>query len=315
MRDVEGRVAFVTGGDSGIGLGIASAFSKAGMDLVITYRTKKHLDDAMTVLSRARGRVHAIDVDVTDRDGMVAAARETMRLFGKVHVLVNNAGIAPDAALSDATFEEWDWCMNVNVNGVFNGIRAFLPHIKSHKEGGHIVATSSIAGLAVFRHSVGIYTTSKFAVVGMMEALRYELAESNIGVSVFCPGPVRSNIADFRRNQPGMPPDARLTPNGEAPSPQERAATPSTDAPNDPDSILLDPSNAGELVLEGVRNNYLYILSHPEFCDSFSDRCDALAASYPRTDGSLSNARVSVGQQIRNPIYRCESQYRRRRLT
>ena len=147
MREVEGKVAFITGGSSGIGLGIARAFVDAGMKVVIGYRTEKHLQDAMTYLEGAGNRIHAISVDVTDRQGMERAAEETVKVFGKVNVLVNNAGVVVPSSLRDTTYDDWDWVVNVNLNGVFNGVRAFLPRIQAHAEGGHVITTSSVLGL------------------------------------------------------------------------------------------------------------------------------------------------------------------------
>src|ERR1700734_1836221 len=213
MREVAGKVAFITGGDSGIGLGIARAFTDAGMKVVITYRTRSHLDEAMKLLQGAADRVHAINLDVTDRAAMEKAAAETVEVFGKVHVLVNNAGVAVIGGLSHASYEDWDWAMSVNAGGVFNGVRAFLPRIQAQGEGGQIVSVSSLAGM-LGHAPAGVYTASKFAVVGMMEALRAELAGTNIGVTVFCPGIVNTNIGSSARNRPAgaSAPQARVDP-------------------------------------------------------------------------------------------------------
>src|SRR6185312_5203519 len=159
MKDVAGKVAFITGGDSGIGLGIARAFTDAGMKVVITYRTQAHLDEAMKYLEKAGNRVHAINVDVTDRPGMQKAADETIRVFQKVHVVVHHAGVGVIGGLSTATYDDWDWGMSVNATGVFNGIRTFLPRIQAHGEGGQVVATSSLAGL-LGHGPAGVYTAS-----------------------------------------------------------------------------------------------------------------------------------------------------------
>lgn len=313
MRDVEGKVAFVTGGDSGIGLGIARAFVNAGMKVVITYLSEKHRDEAVAAFESTRDRVHAIHVDVTDRTGMEAAAAETVRVFGKVHVLVNNAAVAPTTSLSNATFDDWDWCWNVNVNGVFNGVHAFLPHIKAHNEGGQIVSTSSIFGLAIFRYSQGLYSATKFAVVGMMEALRAELANSNIGASVFCPGPVKTNMVDYNRNRP------ELFRNIGAPDAEELAAIEAAtnslpeNIRNDLPSVQLDPILVGELVLRGIRHNNLYILSHPEFEKTIRDRFEALLCS---TGGMQvpGATRSAFSQILHNGMYARESEHRQNAL-
>ena len=134
-----------------------------------------------------------IELDVTDRKAMERAADETQRVFGKVHLVCNNAGVSIFGPMDQATYEDWDWIMGVNVDGVINGIQSFVPRIKAHGEGGHIVNTASMAGLIV-GPGFGIYSASKFAVFGLTSSLRYDLAPHNIGVSVLCPGFVRSNI-------------------------------------------------------------------------------------------------------------------------
>ena len=138
MKEVEGKVAFITGGSSGVGLGIARAFADAGMKAILGYRTKEHFDEAMKYLEGASDRVHAIEVDVTDRAGMEKASAEAVRVFEKVHVLVNNAGVVVPTPLSKTTYNDWDCVMNVNVNVVFNGVHTFLSHMQTHGEGGRV---------------------------------------------------------------------------------------------------------------------------------------------------------------------------------
>ncbi len=291
MRDVDGKVAFITGGDSGIGLGMARAFAEAGMKVVITYRTQRHLDQAMQALRSAASRVHAINVDVTDRPGMEKAAAEAERVFGKIHVLVNNAGVGVFAPLTTATYNDWDWAMGINVTGVFNGVHAFLPRIKAHGEGGQIVATSSIAGLIV-DDGPGIYSASKFAVVGMMEALRAELADTNIGVSVFCPGVVNTDIGESNRNRPASLSDPAAQP----PDPKMLARMRASMRRMGPPPGM-DPLEAGRLVLRGVRNNDLYILNTPEFETDLRARSEAILLSMP-VGLKVPPARVTLERMI-----------------
>jgi NAD(P)-dependent dehydrogenase (short-subunit alcohol dehydrogenase family) len=291
MREVEGKVAFITGGDSGIGLGIARAFTEAGMNIVITYRTKRHLDEAMQALRGAGKRVHAIGVDVTDRPGMERAAAEAEQVFGKIHVLVNNAGVGVFAPLTTATYNDWDWAMGINVTGVFNGVHVFLPRIRAHGEGGQIVATSSIAGLIV-DDGPGIYSTSKFAVVGMMEALRAELADTNIGVSVFCPGIVNTDIGESNRNRPASLSDPATPPPDPKMMARMRAAMRRMGPPPG-----MDPLEAGRLVLRGIRNNDLYILTTPEFEPDLRARSEAILASMP-AGLKVPQARVALERMI-----------------
>jgi NAD(P)-dependent dehydrogenase (short-subunit alcohol dehydrogenase family) len=201
MENVEGTVAFITGGASGIGLGMAKVFSSAGMKVVIADIRQDHLDQAMSSFERAGDMIHPIKLDVTDRDAMENAAQETLQTFGKVHVLCNNAGVNLFGPIQQATYEDWDWVLSVNLGGVINGVQTFLPRIRSHGEGGHIVNTASMSGIYV-SGGVGVYTTSKFAVVGLSEALCLDLQPDNIGVSVLCPGFVNSKIYDCGRTRP-----------------------------------------------------------------------------------------------------------------
>jgi NAD(P)-dependent dehydrogenase (short-subunit alcohol dehydrogenase family) len=304
MEEVEGKVAFITGGSSGIGLGMARAFADAGMKVVIGYRTKEHLDAAMKYLESAGDRVRALNVDVTDRPGMEKAAEETVRMFGKVHVLVNNAGIGIGVSLSSATYDDWDWVMSVNLDGVFNGVHCFLKRIKAHGEGGQMVTTSSMHGLIV-NENVGIYSTSKFAAVGMMEVLRAELTDMNIGVSVFCPGLVSTNFMDSDRNRP-----VNLSDTGLKQDPKLLATRQET--MKKIFSMGMDPLEAGRLVLRGIRNNDLYILTHPEFEQGIRDRNEALIASIP-SDLHPPETRVAAERVLlRNAVYINE---RRRKLS
>ncbi|NHH77994.1 SDR family NAD(P)-dependent oxidoreductase [Burkholderia gladioli] len=309
MREVEGKVAFITGGSSGIGLGIARAFVNAGMKVAFSYRTQPHLDRAMGFFRGKEDKVHAINVDVTDRPGMARAAEETVRRFSKVHVLVNNAVVGMITGLVDATFDDWDWVTSVNIDGVFNGIRAFLPLILAHGEGGHVVSTSSMGGLVVAKGSV--YSATKFAVVGMMEGLRAELYDTNIGASVYCPGGVNSNIRHSDRNRP-----ERLSASGFVPGAQERAfpdglSERCTDRGGD--GPCMDSLEAGEWVLHGIRNNVMYILSHPEFEPAVRDRAEALLASFPNGGRAVPQSRLDDEREILRPkMYVIERERARR---
>lgn len=301
LREVEGKVAFITGGDSGIGLGIARAFVNAGMKVIITYRSTGHRDDALAALGAAN-RVHAMALDITDRPAVKAAAAEASRVFGNVHVLINNAGVGPIIPLSCATPEDWDWCMNTNVNGVFNGIHAFLPHMKAHGEGAQIVATSSMLGGLVVGPFWGVYSTSKFAVVGMMEALRSELANTNIGVSVFCPAGVKTNLGDSQRNRPSILAQTGASdPTALAMMQDFAQALGKLRADNA--EPPMDPLEAGERVLQGIRNNDLYIISHPEHEQAVRERGEALLASFPKDRSATTPARLAIAGIMRTRIY------------
>lgn len=303
MQEVAGKVAFVSGGSSGIGLGIARAFVEAGMKVAIGYRTAEHLERAMHAFADTPDEVHAISVDVTDRAGMERAAAETVATFGKVHVLVNNAGVVHPAPLSSTTYDDWDWVLNVNLNGVFNGVHAFLPRIRAHGEGGQVITTTSVLGLFVSGGSQAAYVASKFAAVGLMEALRAELAQTNVGVSVFCPGMISSNLMDSSRSRPEKLTNTRFQ---QDPAMQGRERRLRADP-----QLNMDPLEAGRLVLRGMRNNDLYILTHPEYEQVMRDRHDALVASIP-TDVHATQERLAMARSaFQQSIYAAERDRRR----
>lgn len=273
LREVAGKVAFITGGSSGIGLGQARAFHEAGMKVVIGYIRDDQLDEALAHFTSGPDRVHAIKVNVTDRDAMRAAADEIEARFGAIHLVSNNAGIAMLSPLSEVDHASFDQVVSVNFTGVFNGIREFLPRMRLHGEGGHIVSTSSMAGLLALGGG-GAYAATKFAVVGMMEALRTELddARAGIGVSVFCPGPVNTNAHEISKNLSA--------------SFEEEAVIPKDVAANEAfiqalNPRAMDPLEAGQITLDGIRHNDLFILSHPEFARALHERHEAIEAATP----------------------------------
>lgn len=268
MAEVAGRTAFVTGGADGIGLGIARALVNAGANVVVADIREEALERARASLG-ADDRVETVRLDVTDREGYTRAADATEARFGKVHMLIGNAGVGILGPLADATYADWDWGLEVNLKGVVNGLVTMLPRIKAHGEGGQIVTTSSQAALIPVINSA-IYTTAKAAVLGMMEVLRGELAPDNIGVSAFCPGPVQTNIAHSG--------DLRPADNRAASGYREFEETLSQ-RPNSP--LWMTPEEVGERVLAGIRRNDLYILSHREFKEGLKTRFDAILASYP----------------------------------
>jgi len=170
MKDIEGKVAFITGGASGIGLGIAKACARHGMKVVIVDSRQDALDEAMAYFKEKNLPVHPIKLDVTDREAYVKAADEAEAVFGKIHVLVNNAGVASGGPVQMTTYKDWDFSMEVNVGGAINGLVTILPRILKHGEGGHIVSTSSTAGFCAVGGNV-VYNTTKYAIAGMMETV------------------------------------------------------------------------------------------------------------------------------------------------
>jgi len=272
MKDVRGRVAFITGAASGIGLGIAGAFVEAGMNVVLADLRQDHIEEALLVFGK-RGQlnsVHAIRLDVTDRAAMNAAADETERVFGRLHVLVNNAGVGIQGPFEGITYADWDFGLAVNLGGVINGLQTCLPRIRAHGEGGHIVNTASLAALVPMPAQFVIYQTAKAAVVTLSEGIRSELARESIGVSVLCPGPVRTNIHEVAENRPakfGV---------GDAFRAAENAGGARVPFPS-----MMEPAEVGALVLKAVRSDEPYIITHGEWRPMAEARHAALIAAMP----------------------------------
>jgi NAD(P)-dependent dehydrogenase (short-subunit alcohol dehydrogenase family) len=269
MKDLAGRTAFITGGASGVGLGMAKVFTAAGMQVVIADIRQDHLDQAMAHFADTNFRVHAVRLDVADRAAFARAADEAERVFGPIHVVCNNAGINMFAPMDECSFDDWDWIMGTNLGGVINGIQTFIPRLKAHREGGHIVNTASMAAF-ITGPGAGIYTASKFAVRGLTESLRWNLAPLNIGVSVLCPGLVNSAIYESDKIRPEAlshhvgPVDQAF---------MSRLA--------DIHKVGMDPVEVGEKVLAGIRRNDLYIFPHPEFKDELREIFDEILVALP----------------------------------
>ena len=293
MQDVEGKVAFITGGASGIGLGMAIAFVNAGMKVVITDFRRDHLEESTAYFKQKNleNNTHHLRLDVTDREAFARAADEAEGKFGKVHVLCNNAGMGILGPIKQAKFDDWDWALEVMIGGVVNGIQILLPHILRHGEGGHIVTTSSMGGVIPLAGSP-IYSTVKAGVVGMCEAMRGELAEDNIGVSAFCPGPVATNIHEVGL----MRPEKYKKDSGYAEKEQELA-----DRPKFTNEMSIE--ECGERVLRGIRRNDLYIFTHREFREGVAERMGAMLASFPNEE--INRARADEFSFLTsNPVFR-----------
>jgi NAD(P)-dependent dehydrogenase (short-subunit alcohol dehydrogenase family) len=288
MEIVEGKTAFVTGGASGIGLGMATAFADAQMNVVIADLQRDRIE---TALAQLEGKsVHAIELDVTDRDGFARAADEAEQVFGNVHVVCLNAGMGILGPVTLAKYDDWDWGLGVLIGGVVNGVQTFLPRLLAHGEGGHIVSTSSMAGVLPIG-GAAIYITAKAALIGLSEALRSELAGEGIGVSAFCPGPVQTNIREGGRMRPDRYGDSGYT----------ELDRELEERPNSP--LWMDPLECGERVLQGIRRDDLYIFTHREFREGADERFRAMLASFP--DEPLNDERADdISFLLSNPIFR-----------
>jgi NAD(P)-dependent dehydrogenase (short-subunit alcohol dehydrogenase family) len=301
VESVAGKTAFITGGASGIGLGMAKAFASAGMNVVIADLRVDHLTEAAAEMAEAGhgDRAHFMALDVTDREAYAAAIDEAVQAFGKIHVLCNNAGIGILRSIGSASYEDWDWAVDVNLNAIFTGVKLFLPHIRAHGEGGHIVNTASMAGMLQYS-SAGIYVTTKFAVVGFSEALRAELAGDGIGVSAFCPGGVRSNIRDYEKTRP----ERFTTQQQSGPSSPPPAFTLSEADRERLSTLTASPEQAGEIVLKAIRDNALYIFTAPEFRPGIEERFDAILRALGKNEERERTAIDLIPRLVGSPIYR-----------
>ncbi len=269
MKDVAGKVAFITGGASGMGLGMARAFGAAGMKVMIGDIEKGPMDAAVAGLKQKGIDAAGVVTDVADRDSVFAAADATIAEFGKVHVLCNNAGIGVSGKSDKCSVENWQWVMDVNLWGVIYGLQAFVPLIESHGEGGHVMSTASMAGMVSFRY-MGPYNATKFAVVTIMETMMEEHRDDNIGVSVLCPGVVATNIANGTRN--------RQKKYGGVREARDLAAN------EDMLGKGLDPDIVGEQVLEAIIDDAPYIFTDPSMRKYIDKRFERLSAGYDWAD-------------------------------
>ena len=273
MRDIKGKTAIVTGAASGIGLGIARALAHAGANIVLADLRPEPLEAARREIETIGVRAKAVTTDVSDPESVAAAGRSALEAFGALHIAVNNAGVAMHGTpIEDVAPEEWEWVIGVNVKGVINGIRSFVPMIRSHGQGGHVVNTGSISSLFVREgRNQGAYAMTKYAVLALSEALEQELAGSGIGVSVLCPGGVTTSIFASAATRPD-----RF--GGSYSRPQQEAMK-SASAP-----AALPPDVVGRRVLQAIQDNEFYILTHTGEREIITGRFDRIKAAFDRAD-------------------------------
>jgi NAD(P)-dependent dehydrogenase (short-subunit alcohol dehydrogenase family) len=273
MRDIKGKTAIVTGAASGIGLGIAKALAHAGANIVLADLRPDALEAARKTIEAIGVRVVGVLVDVSDAESVEAAGKAALDAFGGLHIAVNNAGVAMHGTpVESVTLEEWEWVIGVNVKGVINGIRTFVPMIRGHGQGGHVVNTGSISSLFVREgRNQGAYAMTKYAVLALSEALEQELAGSGIGVSVLCPGGVTTSIFDSAANRPDR--------FGGSYRRLAQEALKSAFA-----SGALAPEVVGRRVLQAIQDNEFYILTHTGEREIVNARFDRIKAAFDRAD-------------------------------
>lgn len=269
MKEFQGKVAVITGAASGIGRGIAERCVRKGIKVVLADIDEAGLAKAETELRTAGGSVLALRTDVSKRGDVELLARQAIDAFGQVHLLFNNAGVAAGGAPWEATWNDWEWVIGVNLWGVIHGVKVFTPLMLAQNTECHIVNTSSTAGLIVGGGSA-TYAVTKHAVVALSESLYLALQQQNslVKVSVLCPGLVRTNIADTERHRPAelRNEPAPLTPEMQAGLAAFKAimekATP--------------PLQVADVVFDAIEKEQFYILSHPEWIEVIQLRTDKL---------------------------------------
>jgi len=273
MKKVEGRTAFITGGASGIGLSMARSFGRAGMNIVLADIDPAALETALADLHERQIKAIGVECDVVSRESMKAAAAKAIAEFGKVHIVCNNAGVGAGGPIEEVRPSDWDWVIDVNLKGVVIGTDVFTPIMREQGEGGHFVNTASMAGM-VSPPGMEPYNATKFAVVAMSEGWRGQLEPLDIGVSVLCPGFVKTRIHESGR--------ARQAEYGETVDANEAVSAGAAEF------VLngLDPDRVGERVLEAVRGNELYIFTHPDMRPAVEARFAGIMEAFDRAEQS-----------------------------
>ena len=285
MQDLEGRVAFITGGASGIGLGMARAFLAEGMKVSLADWNAAHIAQARDLLA-GNNAVHVVKANVADRASLKAAVDETLATFGKLHVLANNAGVNGGGTAASPDFDDWDRAISVNLGGVVNGTKLVVPIIRAQGEGGHVVNTSSMAGVVPLP-GLAAYSTAKYAVRGFSESLRMQLAPKGIGVSCLFPGATRTALVPLPEDDPSI------------------------DAENAPQFLkdlwdamrgAIDPLETGRAVVEAIKANRFYIFTNKEFLDEVKARHREIEAAFPTDEATPGRVKFETmrAEQVRN---------------
>ncbi|HZV19132.1 MAG TPA: SDR family NAD(P)-dependent oxidoreductase [Sphingobium sp.] len=269
---IEGTTAFITGGASGIGFGIAQRLLDHGARLVLADIRQDHLDEAKQYFEeRQQGRnVHTIRLDVSDRAAMAEAARECEAVMGGPEILVNNAGIDPSGPFEQATYQDWDYGLGVNLMGPINGIMAFSPGMRARGRGGHIVNTASLAGLTPMPSFMAIYAVAKAGVITLTESIRDSMAKDNIGVTVLMPGPIKSRIHESGQNRP----ERFRSGSGFAETEAQLGKRVVSDS-------WMEPTEVGDMIVDAIVHNKLYVATHGNWRDNVRERFEAMIAAMP----------------------------------
>ena len=286
MENLTGKVAFITGGASGIGLGMARAFLAEGMKVALADWNEDHIAKARAVLSGNNAAVF-IKTNVADRQSLRDAAQETLDAFGKIHVLCNNAGVNGGGTAASEDFDDWDRALSVNLGGVVNGTKIVVPIIRAQGEGGHVVNTSSMAGIVPLP-GLAAYSTAKYAVRGFSESLRMQLAPKGIGVSCLFPGATRTALVPLPEDDPEHI--------------KEEGAPQFLKDLWDAMRGAIDPLDTGRMVVDAIKANRFYIFTNREFLDEVKQRHREIEDAFPTDEPTPGRVKFETmrAQMVRN---------------
>ena len=273
MKQLEGKVAVVTGAASGIGKGLAKRCLREGMSVVLADVEEAALTQAEQEMSSSGNILLSVVTDVSKESDVRRLAQQTLDAFEAIHLLFNNAGVGAGQRCWDTTILDWQWTLGVNLWGVIHGVRVFVPIMLQQETECHIVNTASIAGFISYHPTCASYHVSKHAVVALSEQLHYDLREeeARIGVSVLCPGGVRTRIGESRRNRPES-----LTDDTAPTKPR-----PENESIRNLRQVVAEgmlPDDVGEKVFAAIRENRFYILTHPEYKTMIRTRMEDILA-------------------------------------
>jgi NAD(P)-dependent dehydrogenase (short-subunit alcohol dehydrogenase family) len=288
IMEIAGTTAFITGGASGIGFGIAQRLLDNGAKLVLADIRPDHLDEAKQFFEeRQQARnVHTIQLDVSDRDQMREAAKECEAVMGGPEILINNAGIDPSGPFDQVTYADWDYGIAVNLMGPINGIMEFTPGMRRRGRGGHIVNTASLAGLTPMPSFMSIYAVAKAGVITLSETIRDSMAQDNIGVTVLMPGPVQSRIHESGLNRP----DRFRTGSGLSRAEEQLAKREAAET-------WMEPTEVGDMIVEAIRHNRFYVSTHGNWKETVEARFKAMIASMPEARPFSFSASLAVPKE------------------
>lgn len=278
MKELSGKTVFITGGAEGIGFHVGRALAGEGMRLMLADIDTEQLDKAVQTLKGEGFEVEGVGCDVALRSDLEAAAEKTVQTFGKVHMVINNAGVSVIGSQQRISEENWRWVIDVNLMGVVYGTQVFTPYVQSHGEGGHMINVASMAGMKGFGLA-GPYSATKAAVISLSETWRDELEPKGIDVSVMCPAFIKSRIYDSARNR-------QQRYGGPVYFEEQLKKKPHLAGQKDNVVNGIDTEIAGRRFVEAIKNNEFYIFTHPHYKKVVDGRCEELKKGFSDASNS-----------------------------